>query len=68
MLFRLVNGIQVKIEVGGQPKRYESSIPNQLLRFYKQLIEESKLITAHAIKARSLGEDEAHKTLKDIIT
>jgi len=33
---------------------------------HKQLLSENKLITAQAIKARYLGQDDQHKTLKEL--
>ena len=46
---------------------YLDQVYSQLLDCHKQLLEESKIITANAIKARYLGEDDNHKTLKELI-
>jgi len=46
---------------------YLDQVYSQLLDCHKQLLEESKIITANAIKARYLGEDATQKTLRDII-
>ncbi|PKQ45199.1 site-specific integrase [Confluentibacter flavum] len=40
---------------------------SRLLDCHKQLLEESKIVTANTIKSRYLGEDDTHKTLKDLI-
>ncbi|WP_111309014.1 site-specific integrase [Confluentibacter sediminis] len=39
----------------------------RLLDCHKQLLEESKIVTANAIKSRFLGEDDNHKTLSELI-
>ncbi|PKQ46584.1 site-specific integrase [Confluentibacter flavum] len=46
---------------------YLDQVYSQLLDCHKQLLEESKIITANAIKARYLGEDDNHKSLKELI-
>tara|TARA_R110002033_G_scaffold61484_1_gene112146 strand:- start:6333 stop:7568 length:1236 start_codon:yes stop_codon:yes gene_type:complete len=46
---------------------YLDQVYSQLLDCHKQLLEESKIITANAIKVRYLGEDDTHKTLKALI-
>lgn len=46
---------------------YLDSVYNKLLNCHKQLLDEDKLITSNAIKARFLGFDNIHKTLKDLI-
>ncbi|WP_369449850.1 site-specific integrase [Algibacter lectus] len=46
---------------------YLDDIYANLLACHKQLIDEFKLITAHNIKARFLGEDEQHKTLMELV-
>lgn len=46
---------------------YLDQVYSQLLDCHKQLLEESKIITTNAIKARYLGEDATQKTLRDII-
>ena len=40
---------------------------SKLLDYQKQLFSESKMVSANSIKARFLGEDENHKTLRYII-
>lgn len=47
---------------------YLDRIYANLLECHKQLIEESKFVTAQAIKARFLGEDEKDKTLLELIS
>ncbi len=47
---------------------YLDYVYSQLLNCHKELLEEFKFISAHTIKARYLGEDEQHKTLKELIT
>ena len=39
----------------------------RLLDSHKQLLEESKIVTANAIKSRFLGEDDNHKTLSELM-
>lgn len=46
---------------------YLDQVYNQLLDCQKQLLEEDKIVSANAIKARYLGEDDTHKTLKELI-
>lgn len=46
---------------------YLDHVYGQLLDCHKQLLEEFKLITPSAIKARYLGEDDQHKTLLELI-
>ena len=47
---------------------YLDRVYANLLDCHKQLIDESKFITAQAIKARYLGEDDQHKTLMDLVS
>ncbi|MDP5158278.1 MAG: site-specific integrase [Flaviramulus sp.] len=47
---------------------YLDEVYNQLLDCHKQLFEEGKMVSANAIKRRYLGEDDNHKTLKELIT
>jgi len=47
--------------------KYLDHVYSQLLDCHKQLLEEHKMVTSRAIKARYLGEDEHQKTLKEII-
>jgi site-specific recombinase XerD len=47
---------------------YLDQVYSQLLDCHRQLLEESKIITANAIKSRYLGEDDNHKSLKELIT
>lgn len=46
---------------------YLDDIYSSLLDCHKQLTSEFKLVTAHNIKARFLGEDEQHKTLMELV-
>jgi len=46
---------------------YLDYVYNKLLDCHKQLLEEDKIISANVIKARYLGEDDIHKTLKELI-
>lgn len=46
---------------------YLDHVYGRLLECHKQLLEEFKIISPNTIKARYLGEDEKHKTLKDLI-
>jgi hypothetical protein len=48
-------------------KSYLDEVYVQILEAHKQLLHEGKLITAQAIKARYLGQDDQHKTLKELI-
>jgi len=47
---------------------YLDEVYNQLLDCHKQLFEDGKIVTAQAIKRRYLGEDDNHRTLKELIT
>jgi len=47
---------------------YIDQVYNQLLDCHKQLLEEDKIVSANAIKTRYLGEDDTHKTLKELIS
>lgn len=47
---------------------YLDQVYAKLLDCHKQLSADFKLITAKAIKARFIGEDERHKTLLDLVT
>lgn len=47
---------------------YLDEVYMQILEAHKQLLSEDKLITAQAIKACYLGQDEQHKTLKELVT
>ena len=47
---------------------YLDQVYSNLLACHKQLLGESKYITAQAIKARYLGEDEQHKTLLQLVS
>ena len=47
---------------------YLDKVYANLLDCHKQLLDESKFITAQAIKARFLGEDDQHKTLMDLVS
>ena len=40
---------------------------SHLLDCHKQLLEEGKIVTANAVKARYLGDDDSHKTLTELI-
>jgi len=46
---------------------YLDYVYNKLLDCHKQLLEEDKIISATIIKARYLGKDDNHKTLKELI-
>jgi len=46
---------------------YLDYVYNKLLDCHKQLLEEDKIISANVIKARYLGKDDIHKTLKELI-
>ena len=46
---------------------YLDQVYSQLLDCHKQLLEEGKIVSANAIKTRYLGEDDTHKTLKELI-
>lgn len=47
---------------------YLDHVYGRLLDCHKELLEEFKFISAKAIKARYLGEDEQHQTLKELMT
>ncbi|RXJ51302.1 site-specific integrase [Gelidibacter gilvus] len=47
---------------------YLDQVYSHLLDCHKQLLEEGKIITANAVKARYLGLDENHKTLTELMT
>ncbi|GAA4274996.1 site-specific integrase [Aquimarina gracilis] len=46
---------------------YLDSVYTKLLNCHKQLLEENKVISSHAIKSRFLGKDSVSKTLKELI-
>ncbi|WP_299537419.1 site-specific integrase [Ulvibacterium sp.] len=46
---------------------YLDEVYVQIMEAHKQLLQEGKLITAQAIKARFLGQDDQHKTLKELV-
>ncbi len=46
---------------------YLDEVYVQILEAHKQLLSEGKMITAQAVKARYLGQDEQHKTLKELV-
>ncbi len=45
---------------------YLDYVYNKLLDSHKQLLEEDKIISSHAIKNRFLGKDSVSKTLKEL--
>ncbi len=47
---------------------YLDQVYSQLLDCHKQLLEEDKIVSSNAIKARYLGEDDNQKTLRELIT
>lgn len=47
---------------------YLDEVYVQIMVAHKQLLSENKVITAQAIKARFLGQDEQHKTLRELVT
>lgn len=47
---------------------YLDEVYVQIMEAHKQLLSERKMITAQAIKARYLGQDEQYKSLKELIT
>jgi len=47
---------------------YLDEVYTQIMEAYKQLLREGKVITAQAIKARYLGQDEDQKTLMELVT
>lgn len=46
---------------------YLDEVYVQIMEAHKQLLQEDKWITAQAIKARYLGQDDQHKTLKELV-
>ncbi|WP_298869697.1 Arm DNA-binding domain-containing protein [uncultured Allomuricauda sp.] len=46
---------------------YLDEVYVQILDAHKQLLREGKVITAQAVKARFLGQDEQRKTLKELV-
>ncbi|TXN36148.1 site-specific integrase [Flagellimonas hymeniacidonis] len=46
---------------------YLDEVYVQIMEAHKQLLSEGKFITAQAIKARYLGQDDQHKTLKELV-
>ncbi len=46
--------------------RFLEQVRSQIYSAYEQLLSENKLITAQAIKARYLGEDEQHRSLLEL--
>ena len=56
-----------RIPDGKELNKYLDQVYADLLECHKQLLSESKFITADLIKARYLGEDEQHKTLLQVI-
>lgn len=57
-------GTSIKIRV---LNNYLDQVYNKLLNCHKQLLEEDNIISANTIKARFIGKDQAHKTLKDLV-
>ncbi|MGA8855393.1 MAG: site-specific integrase [Christiangramia sp.] len=57
-----------RIPAGKALNAYLDQVYADLLDCQKQLLTESKYVTAQAIKARYLGEDEQHKTLLQLVT
>ena len=47
---------------------YLDEVYVQILDAHKQLLREGKVITAQAVKARFLGQDEQHKTIKELVS
>lgn len=47
---------------------YLDEVYVQIMDAHKQLLSEGKMITAQAVKARFLGQDEQHKTLMELVT
>jgi site-specific recombinase XerD len=47
---------------------YLDEVYVQIMDAHKQLLSEGKMITAQAVKARYLGQDEQHKTLMELVT
>jgi integrase len=48
--------------------KYLDFVYTKLLVCHKQLLEEHKMVTSRAIKARYLGQDDIHKSLKELVT
>lgn len=46
---------------------YLDEVYVQIMDAHKQLLQEGKMITAQAVKARYLGQDDQHKSLKELI-
>lgn len=59
---------KARTEEGRALNQYLDRVYANLLECHKQLLEESKYICAHAIKARFLGEDDKDRTLMDLIS
>lgn len=59
---------KLRTDDGKALNQYLDRVYANLLDCHKQLIEESKYISARAIKARFLGEDEKNKTLMDLVS
>ena len=47
---------------------YLDEVYVQIMEAHRQLLQEGKIITAQAVKARFLGQDEQHKTLMELVT
>lgn len=47
---------------------YLDEVYVRIMDAHKQLLQEGKMITAQAIKARYLGQDDQYKTLKELVT
>ena len=50
-----------------QLNAYLDEVYNQILRAHKELVEEHVFITSQSVKSRFLGEDDQHKTLRELI-
>ena len=46
---------------------YLDQVYGQILEGHMQLLQEHKMITPQAVKARYLGEDDQHKTLMELV-
>jgi integrase len=57
-----------RVPEGKALNTYLDQVYAKLLECHKQLLGESKYVTAQAIKAMYLGEDEQHKTLLQLVT
>ncbi|MDT0651870.1 site-specific integrase, partial [Autumnicola edwardsiae] len=57
-----------RVPAGKALNAYLDQVYADLLTCHKQLLAESKYVTAQAIKARYLGEDEQHKTLLQLVS